>query len=964
VIAAIRAPETQAERPTPPAQTGLTPMRSDSCAPTGHREPLTFRRAPLLAAALCFALGDYLAQSPPHFRPAILLLAATTALVALTVLTLRRAERLTLLPLLALWIAAGLWCAEIEPGPPSQAALQQNADGLSRTLRGHILRIRQLPAHSTAPALTPDADDSEWGSSERDDADTEAPPILSFDLAVDALEDVTPDLSRMLPQTGGVRITVLGNTPAPTLRCGDILELPVRLRTPDRFRDPGAWQLADYLAAQGIGAQASVPASRITIVHQANHPALQSLHCTLTAAQTWAAARLTTFVASPANRRLPKPLRLTLDDAGILNAMLFGDRDRLTHSLRLGFERTGSFHLFVVSGLHVALLAAAVFWITRRLRLNNLLATCTTLVLTTAYALLTGFGAPVQRALLMASIFLLARLFLRGHNTLNALGAAVLGVLLLSPRSLFESGFQMTFLAILAIAGIARPLAERTFLPYARAAANLDALWIDPVLLPHLAQLRVMLRLWGEHLQHLLGRPARHLPGLFIRVTLGILDLALIGLVAELVMTLPMAVYFHRATLFALPANMFSIPLVALLAPLAVLTFLLTLVNAWLAMLPAAATALLLHAITAAIARIGHLRAADWRIPAPPLVIILIALLAWAFCIWAVRRPHRRWPLTAAALLPLIAILILWPYAPIRAPGTLEVTAIDVGQGDSLLVVDPTGQTMLIDAGGPVGRTGSSALSPDAEPDAFDIGEEVVSPTLWSRRLRRLDLVVLTHAHSDHMGGMPAILRNFRPRELWVGIDPASAAYDALLQQAATLGITVRHLHAGNAFAWGGTRVNVLAPASSYRNPNAPTNDDSLVLRLDYGHSSVLLEGDAEAPSERAMLAAGAQTPTAQTPGTQTPAELRPVTLLKVGHHGSRTSTTPGFLAALNPQDAVISVGRHNTFGHPRPEVLARLAANHTRTYRTDRFGLVRFLLTPDGKITESEAQPASAWGW
>ena len=240
---------------------------------------------------------------------------------------------------------------------------------------------------------------------------------------------------------------------------------------------------------------------------------------------------------------------------------------------------------------------------------------------------------------------------------------------------------------------------------------------------------------------------------------------------------------------------------------------------------------------------------------------------------------------------------------------------------------------MLIDAGGPVGRNGPAEIV-----SSFDVGEEVISPYLWSRRIRRLDVVVLSHAHTDHMGGMPAILENFRPRELWVGIDPHSQLYSALLADAARLGIVVRHLHADDRMRWGEIDISVLAPAASYANSNAPNNDDSLVLEMQLGKASALLEGDAETPSEQAMLAAGL---------------VHPVTLLKVAHHGSRTSTTQAFLDAAAPEDAVISVGRRNTFGHPRPEIVGRLAASHTHLFRTDEFGLTTFLLTPDGGIRE-----------
>ena len=847
----------------------------------------------------------------------MMLLAWTLILAAIALYAVRARARIAVLPALALWLTVGFWSAEMQPAPSPQAELVRYADGLQRMVRAHIARVRELPAQFSDEA------------GEHDDR-----PVFAIDLAVDQVEDITPDLSQMVPVNGGIRVTLTGDSAPRSLRCGDAVEATLRLRTPERYRDPGAWQYADYLAAQGIGATATLPATHLLTIgdHRAG-----TMRCRLYAAQRWASGRLMTYVDSRANAHLPKALRLNADDAGMLNAMLFGDRDRLSHTLRLGFERTGSFHLFVVSGMHVALLAGALFFLCRRLRLPRVAATACTIVITALYALLTGFGAPVQRALLMSSIFLIARLLNRDRNVMNSLGAAALAVLVLSPSALFEASFQMTFLVIVAIGGIAIPLGEWSFLPYARAARNLDHLWLDLGMHPRLAEFRIRLRIWGEHLEPLLGGWGLRVPAVLVRRSLWLLELLLIGVVAEMVMVLPMATYFHRATIFALPANVLSIPLVAILAPMGVMTFLASLISPWLAVIPASATGLLLHAITSVIGHISRLHAADWRIPGPSPWVFSFAVVCWLTLCWLVRRSPRC-AMLAGVLLPMVAAMVLWPEPVLFTSQDLEVTAIDVGQGDSLLLVSPEGRTMLVDAGGPVGRGENATLS-----TKFDVGEDVVSPYLWSRRMRHLDVVALTHAHSDHMGGMAAVLRNFRPHELWVGIDPDSGAYDALLHEARDLGIAIVHLHAGDARMLGGIGFSVLAPAPAYRNPHAPVNDDSLVLRVDYGQASVLLEGDAETPSERAMLASG---------------EVHPVTLLKVGHHGSRTSTTPEFFAAAHPQMAVISVGKGNTFGHPRPEVIERLAEAHTRVYRTDRFGLTQFLLTRDGGIREIESGP------
>jgi competence protein ComEC len=902
---------------------------------------LSFHHAPLLTAVCWFALGEVMAR---NHQPAILLLIATVLLSLLTVASLRWSLRIAIVPLAAVWMAVGCWCAEVKPVPPTQQALASYADGLSRQLRGRVMRVRDLPPQSNSSDRDKEAG---WWPEKEADEEAAAGGALSVDLKVDSIEEVTPDISRMIPMTGGVRLNIIADKASadgsaarvPRFKCGDVVEAPMRIKLAERYHDPGAWQYADYLLAQGIGAHTSVRASKVALLNgtdagrAARTDHATQLQCRIYAAQSWASGRVLDYVRSKANRDLAKPLQLSPDDAGMLNAMLFGDRAGLNKTQRVGFERTGSFHLFVVSGMHVGLLAGIVFWMTRKLKLREWPATFLTIVLTFGYALLTGFGAPVQRALFMTAIFLLARLLSRDRNVLNALGAAALGVLVWSPEALFEASFQMTFLAIVAIGGIAVPLGEHSFLPYARAAENLWDKWVDTGLPPRRAQFRLMLRLWSETIADFAGNWIREGPSLLVRWSLWALELALIGAVAEMVMVLPMAVYFHRATMFAVPTNMLSVPLVAVLAPIAVVTFCASLVSPWVAMLPGAATALLLHGVISVIRRVSAVHAADLRVPAPTWGIALLAVAAWAFCCWAVRR-SRGWAWVTVAVLPLVALMVLWPERPVTSAGMMEVTAIDVGQGDSIFIVAPDGATMLVDAGGPVGGVTEAAEATSR----FDVGEEVVSPYLWSRRFRHLDVLVLSHAHSDHMGGMPAIMRNFRPQELWVSIDPNSEAYRTLLADAKDLGVTVRHFYAGGQVSWGGTQVTILAPETGYSNAGEPVNNDSLVMRMQYGQSSVLLEGDAEAASERAMLAHG---------------RVAGVTLLKVGHHGSRTSTTQEFLDAAAPKDAVVSDGLGNTFGHPRYEVIERIAKARTKLYRTDEFGLTTFLLGRDGGIHE-----------
>lgn len=501
---------------------------------------------------------------------------------------------------------------------------------------------------------------------------------------------------------------------------------------------------------------------------------------------------------------------------------------------------------------------------------------------------------------------------------------ALIGMIYLTmdPAELFEAAFQLSFLSVAAIAVLAVPLIEKTSGVYRRALPDLAEERRDLRIEPLAAQFRIELRLLAETLSYYVpfGKRAHGLLlSLFLRAVFFAYELAVVSTVMQIGLALPMAIYFHRISFSGFSANLIVVPLLSMIVPIGFFAIFTgsTLVAhfaQWLLILSEKAA-------------LWHLRwEPDWRVPDPPVwlaIAFAAALIALSF---TMRRSRAlRWSALGAVAV-LFALVVWHPFAPKLDPRSLELTAIDVGQGDSLLVGFPTGKLMLVDGGGvpAFGRKGKSKL---------DIGEDVVSPYLWSRSVGHLDVIVATHAHEDHTGGLGAIIDNFHPSELWTGANTDEPVWRELSQHARARGVKIVAMQAGEKLDFGGAHIEVLSPPGDYVPNDTPKNNDSLVFRMSYGKHSFLLTGDMEKPMETRLLA-----------------DERPVhaDVLKVGHHGSRTSTSEPFLDAVHPAFAIISDGFENSFGHPNRDVLGRLDARHVKILRTDTMGLIR--IRTDGR--------------
>ena len=760
-----------------------------------------------------------------------------------------------------------------------------------------------------------------WYGTLRDEP-TKLPWGLGLEVDLSGLDYENSHLSVQ----GGLRLSFSpgpDDSPLPPLHARDEVVVVAQAKRPQLFRDEGAFDRRAYLATQGIDLVAALRSPDLI---------------ELVSAAPLTGRTLLARIRHRLRDEIDKLFAARPEVAAVLRAMLLGDRSFVERDEAVDFQKTGVFHVLVVAGLHVGALAFFLYWIGRKLRLSRTATMWFTLALLFAYVAVIEQRPPVLRAALMASIVVLGGFFYRRLDVLNSAAIAALVLLVARPLSLRDSSFQLTFLAIGCIAGLAAPWLERNVQPYAKALRGWRDVTRDAAHEPRAAQFRIDLRSGARWL--FAGLPARvaaaveNVLASGIGVTLRTWELMVLTLSLQIGMLPLMARDFHRITLSAPLTNLFAVPLTGVIVPLGFVTMGSALVLPSMARVLAVPLAFITSVLLHVVHWFARLPKWSYRIPGPHLWLV-IAFFTIALLLAAILRVAHPWRRQAASglgvgLLACTLLIALFPFSPAWSAGKLEMSVLDVGQGDSLFVVSPRGKTLLIDGGGALGGFAGQGNR------GIDPGEEAVSPYLWSRGFKKLDVVALTHAHQDHLGGLIAVLENFRVGQLWIGREVNSPALAKVEQLARARKTPIEHETRASTFTWDRLEGKFFWPEISSTLAPAAKNDDSLVLKLRYENEAVLLPGDAEKEAEREML-------------YQNTEDDLQAEVLKIGHHGSKNSTTPEFLAAVKPRLAIISVGEDNPYGHPNAEPLERLANAGVRVLRTDRDGAVHILMDGQG---------------
>ena len=722
------------------------------------------------------------------------------------------------------------------------------------------------------------------------------------------LVDPKPFIANGKSQTVQGKIRLTWREPDVAVVYGNVVSFTARVREPFGTLNPGGFHYGNYLKQKGIQAVATVSGSEAVQVHiSENHSLRDYLYGVI---DGWRQA-----IHQAASAGLSNPA------LGLFLGMIIGEQSYIQQDIRDAFMASGTVHILSISGSHLGLLALVVFavvkWSVRRLPSSwlervSLYVTATqfsvvvTLPIVSFYMLLAGAEMATVRSWIMIVVCCLGIWLGRERNLVTALAVAALLMVVPYPEAIHDISFQLSYLSVAAIGLVllARKPEDSDLVGSQMAGSSETMSW-----------------------------RARFLENS---------KLAWLMTLAVSITTLPLvAYYFHQIPWLGLFTNMVIVPVVGMLvipvgliAAVGVLwsgaeTLPLGSVNQW-----------VFDLFAYLIVGLSKVPGAEWHVASPNMASIV---LFWCLLAGLVLFRHRsfvRW----ICFTVLVVILVWWGWSPRTSwePGLLRVSFLDVGQGDATFLELPDGQTVLID-GGPAYRR-------------LDMGRAVIGPYLWNRGIHRIDHIVATHPQWDHVGGLPWVLQTFDVGEYWSnGVARSKVFYRKLQTSVKRAKLEEHVIGAGeDIIAAGPCSLSVLSPLAM-ENPlrlvtmqdisGTELNNRSLVIRLDCGPHSVLFTADAEqqALEQLQHLPRG-----------------RIANIVKVPHHGAKSSLHHGWINQIEAQAMVVSVGSRNRYGHPASEVVTAYAEQGIPMYRTDREGAIIIessLDSPAMRITTAKQQ-------
>ncbi|MDL1980796.1 MAG: DNA internalization-related competence protein ComEC/Rec2 [Deltaproteobacteria bacterium] len=716
------------------------------------------------------------------------------------------------------------------------------------------------------------------------------------------------DKDNNFPVTGKIRVTVRGNFP--NLSIGDKVSFTGKLRSIRNFKNPGGFDYKKYMAFKEIWGTSYVRGKDLIVIKRNSGKGINKIIAD-------ARSRISDLIDNTGEG----------DKSAVLKALIIGDRNSISKNLREAFNRAGAGHILAISGLHIGIVATVAFfffkWILSYFKyflwngLTVKVAAILSLFPVFIYGLLSGLSPSTQRAVIMVTLFLMTFLFEREHDPINTLAIAAMIILVVHPPSLFSISFQLSFIAVLAIIyGLSR------------------------IRIKSKTKKQGLFQLWEK--VYLFS-----LTSLF----------AILG-------TLPLLMlYFNQVSFIGLLANLFVVPLIGfIVVPLGLFSVLLYPVSVYGAAWCINANSELLAKALDIVVWFSNLPFASIKTVTPTYFeICCYYVLCWAalnlFGIHYENTGEKdKFPggthqlynkvelkkqSTASRRKKVLAVLIVviiacaadtcyWFYSRFWHDD-LRITVIDVGQGSSALVEMPEGFNLLIDGGG------------FSDNSVFDVGERVIAPLLWRKKIKTIDTLILSHPNSDHLNGLLYIAENFNVKRVWANCDTADTiGYRKFMEIIKKKAIHLPEFkEISRTHIINGAQLKLLYPAGDYMDNNnrkwSNLNNNSLVIKVKFGSKSFLFPGDIMTKAEKELVAISGD-------------DLKSNVLI-APHHGSRTSSSELFIDSVNPETVIFSSGWRNRYRFPNPSVLKKYKERGCRILRTDSHGAVT--ISTDGQSLE-----------